>query len=163
MRGRSARAANAAHLASLGRAVSCVARTVLIETGPRRGMSRTVTLADNLARLRAVPQLYLLVDQGYAVEQDDGGAWNAEVIAYRYAVQDGTGQEVVAWHWHPTGDSPITWPHLHSGGAVGDLDLRKRHLPTGFVTLQAVLRCLITEFGVEPLRRDWQVVLADPS
>jgi hypothetical protein len=33
------------------------------------------------------------------------------------------------------------------------------HLPTGFITLADIVRLLIDEFGVEPLRADWRDVL----
>ena len=38
-------------------------------------------------------------------------------------------------------------------------DLDRRHLATGHVLLAMVVRMLIEEFGVAPLRPDWQQVL----
>jgi hypothetical protein len=38
-------------------------------------------------------------------------------------------------------------------------DLDKRHLVTGHVSLAMVVHMLIEEFGVAPLRPDWQHIL----
>ncbi|MDQ3512381.1 MAG: hypothetical protein M3462_01765 [Chloroflexota bacterium] len=37
--------------------------------------------------------------------------------------------------------------------------LGEMHLPTGQVTLTQVVRLLITGFGVEPRRPDWETIL----
>ena len=68
---------------------------------------------------------------------------------------------ILSYHWHPNGRSRVKTPHLHVGGRTTPVDLSKAHLPTGFVTLPAVIRMTITEFGVEPLRADWRDVLAE--
>jgi hypothetical protein len=39
--------------------------------------------------------------------------------------------------------------------------LHRAHIPTGIISLPAVIRLAISEFGVTPLRDDWQVRLAD--
>jgi hypothetical protein len=36
------------------------------------------------------------------------------------------------------------------------IDLDKRHLPTAWLSLAAVVRILIEEFGVRPLHGDWR-------
>lgn len=38
---------------------------------------------------------------------------------------------------------------------------RKTHVPTGRVALEAVLELLIRDFGVVPLRTDWEASLAE--
>mgnify|MGYP001271409931 FL=1 len=37
-----------------------------------------------------------------------------------------------------------------------EIPLDKLHIPTGRVSIEAVIRMLITEFGVRPLREDWE-------
>ena len=69
---------------------------------------------------------------------------------------------ILAYHWHPVGVSPVTAPHLHLGGQLMDVDVGKAHLPTGVVSLQAVLRLAIADLGVAPLRDEWREVLATP-
>lgn len=96
-------------------------------------------------------------------------AYEVQTTRYRYEVQDRLGREIVAYHWHPVSQSPVTYPHLHLSGRLPPLDvgprddpiaLGKIHLPTGgLVTLTDVVRLLITEFGVAPRRPDWAAVL----
>jgi hypothetical protein len=54
------------------------------------------------------------------VRQDADG-WHVEVLGYLYAIGY-EGRELVSYHWHPSGSSPITWPHMHVGAniQVGD-------------------------------------------
>ena len=44
-----------------------------------------------------------------------------------------------------------------NGSIPGDLD--GLHLPTGRVSLEAVIRMLITEFAIAPRRADWRRTL----
>ena len=80
-------------------------------------------------------------------------------------------RELLAYHWHPGGRSPITTLHLHISSrmptvqiapddniAMGDM-----HLPTGLVSLSEVVRLLITESHVIPRRNDWGLILAPPA
>ena len=82
------------------------------------------------------------------------------VVGYRSELRLVDGPMLLAYHWHPVGVSPVTTPHLHLSGAVAGVDLTKAHLPTGHVTLQDVVRFVITEWGVRPRRDDWPAVLA---
>ena len=69
---------------------------------------------------------------------------------------------MIAFHWHPTGrGGNIAFPHLHLGRAAGAVDIDpKAHVPTGRVSLEAVVAFLIRELGVRPLRPDWGTILA---
>ena len=98
------------------------------------------------------------IETGYAARE----------VAYQYQLLGADGREVLAYHWHPTGVSPVTWPHLHLSGRLAPLDagrgqapiaLGGMHLTTGLVTLADVVRLLITEFDVRPRRGDWATVL----
>lgn len=86
-----------------------------------------------------------------------------------YQVIDTDETEVIAFHWHPTGVSRVRDPHLHLSsklrpvpiGRAGDeAPLASMHVPTGFVPLADVVRFLIDEFGIIPLRDDWHTVLS---
>ena len=90
------------------------------------------------------------------------------ISGYRYQLFDSQDREILAYHWHPEGISPIAYPHLHLSGRLSPLDLGPRqepaalgemHLPTGDVTLADVVRLLITEFGIAPRRADWEAIL----
>ena len=80
------------------------------------------------------------------------------MVGYNYELQAG-GCPLLAWHWHPVGRSPITWPQLHLHGGSGAVDLSKAHLAMGTVTLPAILRGAIMDLGVVPRRCDWLTVL----
>jgi len=91
-----------------------------------------------------------------------------ETTGYLYEINDRDGREILAYHWHPEGVSPITEPHLHLSGRLRPFDLGDRdtavrlggmHLPTGIVTLARMVHLLIAEFGAEPRRADWQAIL----
>lgn len=90
-----------------------------------------------------------------------------EVISYFYQLSTQTGGEIIAFHWAPATTDPdtVTFPHLHIGSAIVSgqttirpRDLHKAHVPTGIVSLAAVVRLAIAEFGVVPLRTDWDRV-----
>ena len=85
------------------------------------------------------------------------------VLEYYYSVHDAEEREVLLYHFHPRGSSSIMTPHLHlgPGAQVERIEIRDTHLPTGIVSLNAVLRVLIEEMGVRPLRSDWESILTE--
>ena len=85
-------------------------------------------------------------------------------IGYQYELNDAGGNEILAYHYHPMGTSPVTYPHLHAGQQDARLAHGKKHLPSGYISLAAIARCLITEFAIPPLRQDWaDILVADPG
>lgn len=77
----------------------------------------------------------------------------------RYELKDAHGDEILAYHFHPSGSSHITHLHLHVGSNDPRLNYGKSHLPTGLISLSEVVRCLIAEFGVPSRRADWADLL----
>jgi hypothetical protein len=151
-----------AYLANLRRVLSCVTTTVLVPLTRLGDPNRQVAAAQNPFPLRGTPRLTLLVSHGFTVGRHHiNDTWTIAPTSYRFQLNEEAGSEILAYHWHPDARSPITTPHLHVASTHPRFDLGKAHLPTGIVPLQAVIRCLITEFGVEPLRRDWERVLRD--
>jgi hypothetical protein len=76
-------------------------------------------------------------------------------IAYWYAILDGSGEEIVAYHWTPDVNSPERpFPHLHVGiGMLGERslfvrDVHKLHIPTSLIAVQQIVRFAIQELGV---------------
>jgi hypothetical protein len=118
-------------------------------------------LADT-AKMRGGP-LSIDVAEEYELRQAAGG-WRVEIVGYLYAIGH-EGRELVSYHWHPQGESPITWPHMHVGVnvQVGDRWLAKVHLPTGNVGLEQIVATAIVELGVEPLRDDWERLIAEAA
>ncbi len=92
-------------------------------------------------------------------EGDRPGRFAATLDGYRNGIRHADGPMHLAYHWHPVGVSPVTWPHLHVGGTVAGIDLSRAHLPTGQVALPDVLRFAIVDLGVRPLRDDWPDLL----
>jgi hypothetical protein len=86
------------------------------------------------------------------------------ILGYLYAIGF-EGRELVSYHWHPSGHSPITWPHMHISAnvQVGDRWLGKVHLPTGPVGLERVVALAITELGAKPLRDNWELVIREAA
>lgn len=90
---------------------------------------------------------------------------------YAYEILDLDQRELLVYHWHPEGTSRITEPHLHlspriapvlvasAGESPQHISLTDMHIP-GYIQLEDVVRVLIDEFKVRPLRRDWTTVLA---
>lgn len=108
-------------------------------------------------------RLWLTSFLGYRLEETEGehGSWKVRTTAYFHALENEGGMEIVAYHWHPGGESAVRFPHLHIergiGAALGEV--HRYHFPTGRVALEAVLRLAVREFGAEPQRGDWSEVL----
>lgn len=117
--------------------------------------------------------LLLSMSCQFTIDAGEGnlGPFSIKSIGYFYEVQDRQGREILAYHWHPLGPSPVIHPHLLLSGRLAPLDIGPRdasvalgemHLPTGgLVTLTDVVRLIITEFGVRPRRADWAAILTN--
>lgn len=88
---------------------------------------------------------------------------------YEYRLLDYDHRELLVYHWQPgPGARGPDHPHLHISAALNaqvdaiahrDIGLDKLHIATGRVSLEAVVRMLITEFRVAPQRHDWREAL----
>ncbi len=142
-------------------------------------MNHTIRFAGGPARLS--DDLHLWIDYQYRLIRDAAARepWNAIPAAYHYALFDGRGREIIAYHWHPHVEG-MTYPHLHiSPGAVRldvieraglsaqanalQADLAGAHLVTGPIALASVLWLAIAQFSATPLRRDWRRLLPGPG
>ena len=159
-------AAVAEFLGSLRQAIACVtrARVEVSADGYRPNPQGRAHLLDvNRAEPVAVGgrhRLSLRVAMRYRIIRADGasGPWKIKTAGYAYAIDDRDGHEVLAYHWQE--GTPPPCPHLHLGAGAGvNALVQTRHLPTGRVALEAVVRLLVEEFEVPPLRRDWRTVL----
>ncbi|HET7037205.1 MAG TPA: hypothetical protein VFI42_16080 [Thermomicrobiaceae bacterium] len=122
----------------------------------------------NPAPLRGPLKLNFTVAQQYRLTQDVAGPapWRAITSAYLYLLQDAQGAELFSFHWNPSGAGAVHRPHLHLGQALagpstlGERFLSKLHVPSGYVSLAAVVRFAIEELAVSPLRPDWRNLLS---
>ncbi len=89
----------------------------------------------------------------------------ADIARYAYTLLDHAGRELLAFHWHPDGRSPVAFPHLHVSAALrgttpsGEpavLPLDKAHIPTGYLSAADVVRLLAVELGIGTLAGDWR-------
>src|ERR1700686_450817 len=135
------------------RLLSCVTSVhVVVRAYHLSDRPHQLELADT-AKMRGGP-LSIDVAEEYEVRQDADG-WRVGILGYLYAIGY-EGRELVSYHWHPSGKSPITRPHMHVGAniQVGDRWLGKVHLPTGTVGLDQAVALSVLEFGVEQIRGD---------
>lgn len=101
------------------------------------------------------------------------GPFSISTSFYQYRVLDWAENEIVVYEWVPAGISPVRTPHMHvpmtrshilkqrtgSPIAYQKTHLGKVHFPTGGIVIEDVAELLIREFGVDPLRDDWQDTL----
>ena len=150
------------------RAISCVTTYVADVAGgyyPSPFPHRLTINNGQPVTLRGPSQFMFGLQQNYRVVESEqsGTRWGVDIVGYDYVVYDAEQREVLLYHWHPRGNSPVATPHLHleQGANVSRPEVRDAHLPTGEVSLNAVLRVLIEEMGVQPRRPDWDSVLAE--
>jgi hypothetical protein len=96
------------------------------------------------------------------IERDDerpDARFKVSTQRYQHAITDADGTEVIAWHWHPGESAPAATPHIHVTGATGDHIVRRGHVPTGRVTVEAVIRYALSELAATPNRQDWTTIL----
>lgn len=168
MAGRTPALAVASFTGPLQRSLSCVTDAVLDVGGGYHpaGGPHAATLAGGLpVPLAGGENLSLVVALQYRIVEESGasGAWKVSISAYAYRLLDPDEAELLAYHWHPSGRSAMTFPHLHLGSAgVGPGGaLLRAHLPTGRVALEEVIRLAIVDLGAQPRRADWSEVLVE--
>jgi hypothetical protein len=145
-------------------AVTCITSTGLRTTGirPDRGPHTIDFLGKAAVRLErrgSRPPILFLVSHGYALDREGDGRWSARTTRWAYQVKSFEQRELFAYHWHPTGHSHVTEPHLHISGRTDPAELGDAHFPTGPITLADVVRLLIRDFQVRPRRADWSRIL----
>lgn len=95
---------------------------------------------------------------------DRDPSWRTATRAYEYRLLDTLERELLVFHWQPDAASRGPgFPHLHvsatleaqTGAGSRRFALDKRHVPTGRVSLAAVIQLLIAEFGIAYRHRNW--------
>jgi len=88
--------------------------------------------------------------------------WRVHSREYIYELTSRDRRCLLRWDWHPdgqAGEQPVRWPHLHLRGYTEPVDLSHGHVPTGRVSLEAVVRYAVCDLGVVPRRADWAAIL----
>lgn len=100
-----------------------------------------------------------------AVEHGKGDeAFRLETWAYAYRLHVGE-HPVFRWEYEkrPKNKYPRHHVQMHTTALVGEtsFDLKHLHTPTGWVTVEEVIRFMITDLGCRPLCDDWEEKLAE--
>lgn len=124
------------------------------------GQKVTVRAADLAPiALRGTPYCLHLDHQWEVVADERPGhePFRVSSRAYRYHIlnADDPGHAHLMFHWHP--NPRVSYPHLHTD--TDDHVHRRMHVPTGRITVEAVVRFAIEELGATPAREDWRDVL----
>lgn len=153
---RSAREVAEAFGAAMQESISCVtdASFCYPQAYPLFRRHVLALAGGDVVELDSEDGLHLFATHEYVVTED-GGGFRVQTAGYIYGVDaDDIGGELLSYHWHPTGTSWYQEPHVHVH------EKRFRHLPTGRISLEAVLRFLIEELAVRPRRDNWRDILA---
>ena len=160
MPGRSRAQARDSFLAPLKRSLSCVTNSQLYvpETTSASGdVLGALTLSEEPLVLRSDRlggNILLELRHQFRYVKEREHRWHVSTVGYLYQLYDEAGQELVSWHWHPESNA---YPHLHAASGVLD---KRIHLPTGRMSIESLLRMLLTDFAVHPRRDDFMEVLA---
>lgn len=115
-------------------------------------------------RIARNPRVSLKFYMRYRIVEESfpSDPWTVRISEYAYGLLGDNAEEIFVYHWHPESRiSPVPFPHLHlkAGANVGLVALHAAHLPTGWVTVQDLLRVASERFGARP-RGDWETILA---
>jgi hypothetical protein len=101
--------------------------------------------------------LYLFLGQVLTVVPE-GAEWRLKTLAYRYWIQGDDDKNSDSWFFRFEYNSPTIKPmlnprhHLHLPCTMqcgaDEIHLRDVHVPTGWVTVEEVIRFLVNELGV---------------
>lgn len=175
MPGRTPYEAFSAFVEPLADALSCVVRTKIQHSAGGNAVvdkehQLWLTGSDDnpyvkLDHTSGRPKLELLARMRYMLihrEDHDGlGGYRVTTRAYDYSVQTQDKQLVLAFHWHPTGSSDVTTPHLHIGAqqlSPTSVLSHKDHINTGRITLETAVRTAV-DLGAKPKFEDWAEIL----
>jgi hypothetical protein len=139
--------------------VSCICRTPIQRAFEvNRRVGRISFPNEAAVPVAGRHNLSLKVFHAFDVSEDPTG-WRVRSRAYAYYVLARERGEIIAFHWHPD-RGLVALPHAHFKTLNDPFPMGKAHMPTGRISMEAVIRLLIDELAVEPLRRDWRSVLA---
>ncbi len=167
------------HLTPLEQILLCVTQQRLMYRGRVRvavddrlsvsmNQMNPVRLRGRLPLLLAAGQIVRVFETG---SHDPNDRFAVREVAYLYEIAHVTGGEVLSFHWTSEAAylGAVTFPHLHIGTALLAErptllieDVPKAHVPTGPISLGEIVRLLIVEFGVAPLRADWMEIINTP-
>lgn len=98
-----------------------------------------------------------------------GGGRQLVTAEYAYTLTpDGANEALLRWEYVRNPSDGGLWCRHHLQGPIplklgraGTVPLNDLHLPTGYVTIEEVIRFCIVDLGVEPLTKDWDAILTE--
>jgi len=156
--GRTPRQAVQAYVDSLQTNIALICKGVLFADNYDVLEQTSVLTLRQPVSLHGRPDVFLAIAQQYRIVRDpSNGPFRVTALQYKYAVETDGAREIVGYHWHPHGSSPVKFNHLHlgPGAEIGRPELHnKAHFPTGPVSFDEVIDCVIHVFEVKvPLMR----------
>lgn len=149
-------------LKPLRRSLSCVTtETVLHPGGYDVGKEYVLLVRQGDAfKINGPLNLFLQIGFNYKIIHVSHG-YKIKTIRYYYTLYqkaDHKLKPILAYHWHENDNSenPVTFPHIHF---YYHPQLGKCHFPTRRMTLERVLRTLLTDCEVKPLKSNWEKIL----
>ncbi|MGA9284867.1 MAG: hypothetical protein WBV85_05440 [Solirubrobacteraceae bacterium] len=108
--------------------------------------------------------LCLFVKHVVAIED---GRCRTDSYSYRLQPDGSTKSWLIRWEYvrdPPQGDYAYPRAHAHVNATYADgTSVGHLHIPTGLVSLELVLRHLITDWNVKPRTEDWEDILEQPA
>jgi len=166
--------------ATFGRSLSCVSPIQPQIVYPIR-LEPGVTIALAFGHPVALPlrrssrPIFLTAFESIQIERHDPKSSHvvASIARYAYRISFGSDRSDEVFSFHRDGPGEMTqggvsYPHLHlgrllhlQGPQAAPFDIHRLHVPTSAVSLTTVIRFLIEELGVEPIRSNWDEILAN--
>lgn len=148
MPGKNPQAALDNYLRPLRQSLACVTDCFFGYTRAVPNTEILLTLAEPRALLCSEDgeHLWLAFSQGFQIQQS-GKGFKVKTLYYWYSLENDGGDEILAYHWHPT--RPVNFPHLHvrCAGVIRP-EFNKAHMPTQRVAFEDFLLLLIKDFHV---------------
>lgn len=118
------------------------------------------------------PAVHLVVGQQFRINRDDrfeAGPFRVSTVEYCYRFETPSEEELFTFPWTPEKQgAEVTRPHLHIGNRLmSDTapqalpNVYRLHVPTGSVSIEAVVRFALEDLGCSPSRNDWRSILDD--
>ena len=122
------------------------------------GSARAIEVGDS--------GLFLFINQSVKVTREARRRYHLTTLTYSYRIADGPGREDWLFRWeyvsHHTEQGKSLHPRHHCHVPFDHRCLTtKKHIPTGWVLLEEVIRFLIHELDVDPLSEDWDDILQE--
>jgi len=153
-----------AYCEEIQKIVSCITNEVWYCSSSERDRLN-FSVGNGFFRVTCEDNSYLHTDINQEIEDPrTNGTGTVTTKYYLYSVADADSKDLVGFHFHPDlTEDPILYPHIHAYAKDDkrflSLELQRKHIPSGRVALEDVIRWLISELNVKPRRKDWDEVL----